>query len=93
MTHNQILVNRKANESLLMDYFSKVNVPTERLQKVQVYNGRNNLVPALQLTCKDIQEFDYHKSSFFFADKKGGDFCQYDARFFKLVITIKDEWN
>ncbi len=85
--------NRLKNQNLLIDYFNKVNVPTDRLQEVEVYNGRNNRVPALRLICKDEQEFKYHSSAFYYADKKGGEFFQYDERVLKLVITIKDGWN
>jgi len=93
MTHEQILNNRLQNENLLLDYFKRVNVPVERLQKVEVCNGRNNLCSAFKLICKDDQEYNYHKSSFYYATDKGGDFFQNDPRFFVLVITIKDGWH
>lgn len=93
MTGDEILKIRQENEAKLLDYFTKVNIPTDRLQKVEIYNGRNNRVPALQLICKDEQEFNYHQTAFFYADSKGGDFFQCNFSLNILRITIKDGWN
>lgn len=93
MTHQELENSRKKNESLLMDFFQKVNVPVNRAQKIQTINGRNCKCMAIQLICESREEFMYHKNSFAFAVKKGGDFFQYNERILKLVITIKDGWN
>jgi hypothetical protein len=91
MRHQEILDTMLQNETLLMDYFKKVNVPTDRLQKVEVFNGRNCKCSALTLRCKNEQEFNSHKSAFYFANQKGGDYFTYSNN--NLTITIKDNWN
>ena len=91
MTYQEILNNRTENEKLLIDYFNKVNVPVNRLEKVEVFNGRNNKCEALRLICSNEEEFNSHKSSFHFATNNGGDFFTY--RHLALTITIKDGWN
>ena len=93
MTYAQILETRVANEARLMDYFKDVDVPTDRLFKSEIYNARNRKCTALTLNCNNEQEFNYHKTSFFYADKKGGEFFQCNYKFYSLTITIKDNWN
>ncbi len=91
MKNQEILNTMLENETLLMNYFKKVNVPIDRLQKVEVFNVRNCKCSALTLRCDNEQEFNYHKLAFYYADKKGGDSFQYSNR--NLTITIKDGWN
>ena len=91
MRHQEILNTMLENETLLMDYFKKVNVPVDRLQKVEVFNGRNCKCSALTLRCNNEQEFNNHKLAFYYANKKGGDSFQYSKM--NLTITIKDGWN
>lgn len=93
MTYQDVLNTRLKNELLLMDYFKKVNVPTDRLQKVEVLNGRNCKCSALRLVCNNEDEFNYHRTAFYGAYRNGGEFFQYDARRFELTSTINDGWN
>ncbi len=95
MTHEQFLQTRKNNEAILLEYFSKVGILTASLKKATGFNARNNEVEFLTLECASVSEFDYHKSSFFYANKKGGDYFTWTkvAEKYYLSISISDEWN
>lgn len=92
MTTQQVLDTMLKNETLLMDYFKKVNVPTDRLQKVEVFNFRNRKCSALTLRCNNEQEFNSYKLAFYYARQKGGDYFTYSNNKY-LTITIEDGWN
>ena len=95
MTHNQILETKKENEILLLNYFSKVGIPTQILKRTLGFNGRNNRVEFLTLECINETEFNRYKTAFHYADAKGGDYLTWEiiGGKYYLSISIKDGFN